>query len=116
MPARVLVVEDSAAVRGLIVTILERAGYQVIPVSDATSALTAVGSLAASDLVICDVHLQGQSGIGLCDRLREKVPGLKILYMSGEVIRAPLPDDSAFMLKPFRPEALVAKVKEMTGG
>jgi DNA-binding NtrC family response regulator len=116
MPARVLVVEDSAAVRGLIVMILERAGHQVIPVSDASSALTAVGSLATLDLVICDVHLHGQSGIGLGDRLREKVPGLKILYMSGQIVHAPLPDDSAFMLKPFRPEALVAKVKEMTGG
>jgi len=115
MPARVLVVEDSPAVRGLIAVILQRAGYQVIPVSDASSALDAVSDLANSDLVICDVHLQGQSGIGLCDRLREKLPGLKILYMSGENIHATLPDDSAFMLKPFRPEVLVAKVKEMTG-
>jgi DNA-binding response OmpR family regulator len=115
MPARVLVVEDSAAVRGLIVVILERAGYQVIPVSDPASALEAGSGLSSSDLVICDVHLQGQSGIGLCDRLREQVPGLKILYMSGQNIHAMLSGDSAFLPKPFRPEALVAKVKEMTG-
>ena len=95
--------------------ILQRAGYHVTAVSDASSALEAGSRLSSSDLVICDVHLQGQSGIGLCDRLREKLPGLKILYMSGENIHATLADDSAFMLKPFRPETLVAKVKEMTG-
>jgi DNA-binding response OmpR family regulator len=115
MPARVLVVEDSAAVRGLIVVILERAGYQVIPVSDPAGALEASSGLSSSDLVICDVHLEGQSGIGLGDRLREGVPGLKILYMSGQNVHATLSGGSAFMLKPFRPEALLAKVKEMTG-
>jgi len=116
MATRVLVVEDSTAVRGLIVVILQRAGHQVIAVSDAGSALDAGIGLSSSDLVICDVHLEGQSGIGLCDRLREKVPGLKILYISGEISHPPLSEDSAFLLKPFRPEALVAKVKEMTGG
>jgi CheY-like chemotaxis protein len=115
MPTRVLVVEDSAAVRGLIVVILERAGYQVIAVSDSGSALEAGGDLSSSDLVICDVRLEGQSGIGLCDHLRAKIPGLKVLYISGQNLHAPLAGDSAFMLKPFHPEALVAKVKELTG-
>ena len=115
MPARVLVVEDSAPVRGLIVTILERAGYQVTAAADVGSALEAAGDLSTSDLVICDVYLGGQSGIGLGEELRANRPGLRVLYVSGQTIHPPLSDGSGFLLKPFRPEALVAKVKELTG-
>ncbi len=115
MPApRILVVDDSAAVRGLIVLILERAGYRVAAAGDAGAALDAATDLSNSDLVICDVHLSGQSGVAVCERLRADNPGLKILYVSGQNIPPPTAG-SAFLLKPFRPEALVAKVQQMVG-
>ncbi len=115
MQPRILVVDDSPAIRGLIVLILENAGYRVRAVADADAATAASHDLSASDLVICDVNLTGQNGIGLCERLRTATPGLNIIYMSGQNMHPPLTPGSAFLLKPFKPEALVAKVREMVG-
>jgi DNA-binding response OmpR family regulator len=115
MAPRILVIEDSAAVRGLIVVILERAGYGVAAPADHERALAAVDDLSSISLVICDLHLAGQSGIAACERLRAVQPGLKILYISGQSVPPPLSAETGFLLKPFKPEELLARVRDLAG-
>ena len=64
--------------------------------------------------------MPGLSGIRLAERLRDKWPRLKVLFMSGygrleEETRFDPAEGTAFLPKPFSPEALVAKVRDSLG-
>ncbi len=79
-----LVVEDDDMVRDLVRRILKREGYDVLA---ARSGAEAVDLLEASDgplrLLVTDVVLPATDGEGLSQRLRQRYPGLKVLYISG---------------------------------
>jgi DNA-binding NarL/FixJ family response regulator len=70
------------------------------------------------DLVLTDVVMPGMSGRTLADQLRNRCPGLRVLYMSGytddAIVRhGMLEPGLAYLQKPFRPDALVRKVREV---
>jgi PAS domain S-box-containing protein len=115
----VLLAEDQADVRELARRVLERAGYQVIPVSSAREALLVAEGSAMIDIVITDVVMPGgMNGVELGDRLSRSRPSLPVLYISGyaddirfqgKALSAKLP----FLGKPFPPSELLARVQEM---
>jgi len=124
---RILLVEDEPSVRRHLQRALEREGYRVRAVADAAHALAlAERPGEAIDLLVTDVVMPGMSGPALAARLAAQRPGLRILYVSGYVedVLAPrggLVSGSAFLEKPFTPEALAQKVREVlevpgTGG
>ncbi|HKG92009.1 MAG TPA: response regulator, partial [Gemmatimonadaceae bacterium] len=116
--ATVLVVEDEDAVRGLVVRVLSRHGYRVLEARDAREALAA--SAAYPDrihLVLTDVIMPGSNGAQLARELTVRRPGIQVLLMSGysddELVRRGLRDPgTAFLQKPFLPDALVRAVGE----
>jgi two-component system cell cycle sensor histidine kinase/response regulator CckA len=112
----ILVVEDEAGIRGLIVRILRREGYQVTDVASAEEALAAARKTSAR-LLITDVKLPGMSGPDLARRLHTATPALKVLYISGytddpAARTGSYPPGAGFLAKPFTLTALVAKVRE----
>jgi CheY-like chemotaxis protein len=116
----VLVVEDVAAVRMLIVEVLRDLGYATLEAEDATTALPILGSTAAIDLLISDVGLPGLNGRQLADYARTKRPGLKVLFVTGYAEDAALRSGflaagTAIISKPFAIAALAVKVGEMMG-
>ncbi len=116
----VLVVEDVAAVRMLIVEVLRDLGYATLEAEDATTALPILGSTAAIDLLISDVGLPGLNGRQLADYARTKRPGLKVLFVTGYAEDAALRTGflaagTAIISKPFAIAALAVKVGEMMG-
>ncbi|MBI5239660.1 MAG: PAS domain-containing protein [Elusimicrobia bacterium] len=115
----VLLVEDEEAVRALSARTLARAGYRVLSAGDARSALELVqdGSVKA-DLLLTDVVLPGLSGPDLAARLLQARPRLKVLFISGyeDGILAKhgmLAPDVVLFLKPFTPDSLLRKVREV---
>ncbi|HET7599071.1 MAG TPA: response regulator, partial [Gemmatimonadales bacterium] len=114
---RVLVVEDEEAVRLVARRILEDAGYAVLEATDGGSALELLATGAAPvDLVLTDVVMPGMSGSELSRRLAELAPDTTVLFMSGytngEIVRRGLLEaDTAFLQKPFTPEALLEAVQ-----
>jgi two-component system cell cycle sensor histidine kinase/response regulator CckA len=120
--ATVLVVEDEAAVRGLVQMTLERAGYSVVAAEDATSALRVLEtSRAPIDLVLSDVVMPKISGAELTITLRSLYPTLKVLLMSGYVGYAgcpmpQLPEGVPLLQKPFTPAALTASIRAALHG
>jgi PAS domain S-box-containing protein len=117
----VLVVEDHEGVRSLIVGTLELCGFRVLQAGDGQEALRLVARHeGAIDLLLTDVIMPGMNGKEVADQLAVLRPGLKVLFMSGysgEVI-APhgvLDAGVAYISKPFTPDALSAKVREMLG-
>jgi len=118
----VLVVEDQAEVRRLIRTILESYGYHVVEAENGTEALRlAAEHLSELDLLLTDVILPGMNGKTLSGQMRVLLPKLKVLLMSGypaDVIsrRGVLEQDVAYLPKPFSPECLAIKVREVLTG
>jgi CheY-like chemotaxis protein len=111
----VVVVDDHVAIHQLARRILEPDGYMVISAADAPAALLALRSTAA-DVVLCDVHMPGPTGIWLADRIRDSCPTTAIVFATAD---ATLPPAQTFrkgivgyVLKPFRHDLLLQAVRE----
>ena len=115
----IMLVEDEAAVRQVTRTVLERRGYTVLEADRPESAIALADSLPhAPNLVVTDVILPGISGRQLAGLLEEKWPGLKVLYLSGymddAIARHGVLDRGVALLeKPFTPDALALKVRQV---
>jgi PAS domain S-box-containing protein len=115
----VLVVEDEPAVLSLSRRALEAQGYVVLAASDAAAALRVVERHGGTiHLLLTDVVMPGLSGRELADRLAAQRPGIRVLYMSGYpgdavVQHGTLPPGSAFLQKPFSPDGLARKVRDV---
>ncbi len=82
-PARILLVEDEPAVRELLKHALMRRGYQVETGCTGAEGLALCDALEPPDLLITDLILPGATGPAIAERLRQRVPGVKVLLMSG---------------------------------
>jgi CheY-like chemotaxis protein len=118
----ILLVEDSAAVRGAARQILVRQGYTVIACVDGDSALELLSSSnRAVDLLLTDVVMPVMSGRELAERIRARCPNASILYMSGYpdqtvMSHGMIETGMAYIQKPFTPEALARKVRQVLSG
>ena len=118
-PALVLVVEDEATVRQLVRRSLEAVGLTVLEAENGQQALEVVSRRQERPkLVLTDVIMPGLNGRELSERLARTHPGLPVLFMSGYtgddvLARSLLPDEAAFIQKPFAPEELVMRVRTM---
>jgi len=105
--ARVLIVEDDAAVLRFAVRCLETAGYEVLGAGDALEALRLSDSHEGDlDVAVVDVILPRMLGPELVERMRARQPTAKILYISGQftdpVVRmCAAPGSATFLPKPF---------------
>jgi CheY-like chemotaxis protein len=119
---RILVVEDDDAVRRMTREFLQLRGYTVLEARGATDALQFVERHKETiDLVLTDVVMPGMKGRELVDRLGKLRPGLKVLYMSAyteddAVNIGILNRGTAFIEKPFGPDDLANKVRDVLTG
>ncbi len=80
---RVLLVEDDALIRMTTEEMLVSLGHTVIEAADAEDALAAVDGDEAVDVLMTDISLPGLSGEQLAARLRQRLPGLPVVFASG---------------------------------
>ena len=120
-PARgsetILVVEDQESVRSLVANILQDDGYRVIAAGDGRTALQLAGTQPIA-LVLTDVVMPGMNGRQLVDRLKQVLPGVKVLYMSGHAdnviaTRGVLDPGISLIAKPFTPVSLTSRIREV---
>ena len=116
----VLIVEDEAVVRLLIVETLNDLGYQALETADSGAALRILQSSQRVDLLVSDMGLPGLNGRQLADAARVKRPGLKVLFVTGYAKDAAgksfLESGMEIVSKPFTMEALASKIREMIEG
>ncbi|MBA3760326.1 MAG: PAS domain S-box protein, partial [Gemmatimonadales bacterium] len=115
----ILLTEDAPALRAAAHQILERYGYTVIDAPSSTAALTMARTRTGPiHLLLTDVVMPGMSGRELAEQFTARSPEVKVLYMSGytddTVVRhGVLRPGTAYLQKPFTPDALARKVREV---
>ena len=113
----ILVVEDEAVVRLLIVDVLTDLGYQTLEAADGPTALRILLSPQRIDLLVTDIGLPGLNGRQLADAALERRPALKILFMTGYAENAAsnsfLASGMEIIAKPITMDALTARISEI---
>ncbi|NLH47189.1 MAG: PAS domain S-box protein [Myxococcales bacterium] len=115
----ILLVEDEEMVRNLAQKVLERQGYKIKTAASGGEAFLLAQDLPERvHLLLTDVIIPHMNGRQLYDRLRERDPELRVLFMSGyteNIIehQGALDPDTNFIAKPFSIEVLVRKVREV---
>ncbi len=116
-PATVLVAEDQADIRELLVLNLRNAGYEVTAVADGRAAL-ALQTEQARDLLVLDLMMPGLDGLEVCKALRAKGSATPILMLTAKsteldrVLGLELGADD-YLTKPFSLAELLARVKAL---
>ena len=113
----VLVVEDDAAVRMLVLDVLDMLGYSALEAAEANAAVKILQSGARIDLLISDVGLPGMNGRQLADIARQLRPELGVLFITGYAEQAAssgfLDAGMDMISKPFAIDFLATRIREM---
>jgi DNA-binding response OmpR family regulator len=115
--ARVLVVEDEAAMRLALEDVLAAAGYRVLTAADGAAGLE-LALEEKPDLVLLDVMLPKLDGLSVCAELRRRVPAVPVLMLTA---RGRVEDRVAgldtgaddYLVKPFSTDELLARVRAL---
>lgn len=114
--AFILIVEDDEVLLGLLSSLLRREGHEV---REAASALAALEILEAEkdrcDLVLTDFEMKPMNGLQMVNRIVQRSPNMKILFMSGYPTAARAIEDrfgpGCLLVKPFPAQELSRKIK-----
>ncbi|MDJ0391626.1 PAS domain S-box protein [Roseomonas sp. E05] len=111
--ATVLLVDDEEAVRGTAAERLRELGYRVLEVADGPAALDLLDGGAQADLLITDVGLPGgMNGRQVAEAVRERVPGLPVMFITGYAGTA-LPPGAEVIGKPFELDTLARRAQAL---
>jgi two-component system chemotaxis response regulator CheY len=120
MNKTILAVDDSASVRQMVSFTLKTAGYPVVEANNGEDALNKLPQTLG--LVITDLNMPSLDGIGLIRRLRanagSKYVPIVVLTTESEPAKkqeARAAGATAWIVKPFRPEQLLAVVRKVIG-
>jgi CheY-like chemotaxis protein len=115
----ILVLEDEARVRKLVCEVLAGRGYQVLEAVRGEEAIRMAAEHHGSvHLLLTDVVMPEMSGPQVLEQIRARHPNMKVLFMSGYTDEAMvhhgiLDSGAPFLQKPFLPDALARKVREV---
>ena len=120
MSKTILVVDDSASIRQVVGIALKGAGYEVIEASDGNDALTKLDGRKIN-LVISDVNMPGMDGISLLKAIKtlpayKFTPVMMLTTESQEQMKSQgkAAGAKAWMVKPFKPDQMLAAVSKLT--
>jgi len=112
----IVVVDDDREIRGLVCQFLEKHGYRATAVADERS-LQRVLAAQRVDLVVLDVMLPGEDGLGICKRLSSQgeIPIILLTGRGDEVDRIIGLEIGAddYLVKPFNPRELLARMRNV---
>jgi two-component system cell cycle sensor histidine kinase/response regulator CckA len=118
---RILLVEDEDNVRAFSARALRATGYEVFEAAGGEEALEVLDDIGGKvDLMVSDVVMPEMDGPALLIKVRERLPDLKVIFVSGyaeESVRQDIADDQSveFLAKPYSLDQINSKVKEVLG-
>lgn len=113
---KILLVEDDTALRGALVELLCREGYDVIKASNVRLARSAMNSEV--DLIMLDVGLPDGDGVSLCRQWRDEGVQTPILFLTAkdeelDVVRGLDAGGNDYVTKPFRMHELLSRIRAL---
>ncbi len=114
----VLVVEDDDQIRNLIRMLLTTNGYSVLEARNGREGLEVAESEGNKiDLLLSDMLLPELSGFDLAQKVIERNPTMKVLFMTGyvegDIVQRCISElGASFLDKPFQPNVLLSRVKD----
>lgn len=119
MSKTVLVVDDSATVRQQVSSTLKQAGFNVVEAVDGADGKNKI-SAGGVDCVICDVNMPNKNGIEMVEEVKgdARFKALPIVMLTTEgakelIERAKSAGAAGWIVKPFKPDMLVAAVQKL---
>jgi two-component system, response regulator PdtaR len=113
----ILIVEDESLLRMNAAEMIGDAGFDVVEAGDADEAIAMLEARPDIRVVFTDIQMPGSmDGLKLARFVRGRWPPIKIVATSGfvNVANDDLPEGSRFVPKPYRPEQVVATLRELT--
>ena len=119
MAVKVLVIDDSMMVRQQVGRALTTAGFTVIEATDGVDALEKLSAASDTSLVVCDVNMPRMNGIEFLERVNQTTLKIPVVMLTTEgqpelIQRAKALGAKGWIVKPFKPELLVAAAKKLT--
>lgn len=119
--AKILAVDDSVSMRGMVAFTLRGAGHEVVEAENGRLALD-IARGSSFDLVLADVNMPVMDGIAMVRELRtmDAYKGVPILMLTTEShiekkMEGKAAGATGWLVKPFDPEQLLATVKRVLG-
>jgi two-component system chemotaxis response regulator CheY len=118
MIPNVLVVDDSLLVRRQVSAALKGLGYPMLEAVDGVEALTQLEANPNTGLIVCDVNMPRMNGLELLERLGALGSVVPVVMLTTEgqpelIQRAKSLGAKGWIVKPFKPEHLVATAKKL---
>jgi len=115
---KILVIDDSETVRQQVKHALAATGYEIVEAVDGLDGLEKLRALTGFDMALCDVNMPRMNGLDMIAELQRTGPKLPILMLTTEgqpslIRRARESGAKGWIVKPFKPELLVAAVTKL---
>ena len=120
MAKKILIVDDAAFMRMTLRDILTKSGYEVAGEAETGEEALSKYDQLKPDLVTMDIVMLGEGGIKSVKEILAKHPAAKILMVSAMgqqalIVEAIQAGAKGFVIKPFKPETVVAEVERIVG-
>ena len=119
MNATILVIDDSLMVRQQVSRALTGAGFSMIEACDGLDAHQKLAGRADVRLIVCDVNMPRMNGIEFLEKLSASGSSIPVVMLTTEgqpelIQRAKALGAKGWIVKPFKPELLVAAARKLT--
>ncbi len=120
MSKKIMIVDDSRTIRQQVSFTLTKGGYQVIEAEDGQDGLSKLKANADIAMVISDVNMPNMNGIEMVEKIKADGISVPIIMLTTEgaadlIQRAKNAGAKGWLVKPFKPEQLVAAVQKIAG-
>ena len=115
---KILVIDDSETIRQQVKQALAATGYEIIEAVDGIDGLEKLRAVTDLDIALCDVNMPRMNGLDMIAEVQRSGPKIPILMLTTEgqpslIRRARESGAKGWIVKPFKPELLVAAVTKL---
>ena len=115
---KILVIDDSETIRQQVKHALAATGYEIVEAVDGVDGLEKLRTVTDLDMALCDVNMPRMNGLDMIAEVQRTGPKIPILMLTTEgqpslIRRAREAGAKGWIVKPFKPELLVAAVTKL---
>lgn len=120
MGKKVMIVDDSRTIRQQVNFTLTKGGFEVIEAEDGLDGLEKLGANGDIKMIISDINMPNMDGIQMVEKMKADGVTVPIIILTTEgaadlIDRAKAAGAKGWLVKPFKPDQLVAAVTKLVG-